>query len=140
LRVLTRARLRALLLGLLVCSGAEPGAASDEPPPRPPVFTSGLPLGGGAELFRHGGVNRPPDAEGVRWGVSRVGRRRFAGRDVDVLGYAAETDPGAGPVPRVYAQADFVDPATGEVVGGLDGWGKEGYADEGEAPLPCPGR
>jgi hypothetical protein len=61
---------------------------------------------------------------------------------VDVLGYAAEVDPAvaAGAVPRVYAQADFVDPATGEVVGGLDGWGKEGYPAEGEAPLPCPGK
>jgi hypothetical protein len=74
------------------------------------------------------------------WTLERAGTRTFRGRTVDVLRYVARDAEGR-PLERVsWDQADFLDPTTGEVVGGLDGWGHERYPPEPDAPRPCPGR
>jgi hypothetical protein len=100
----------------------------------------GLPTPDGVPLWRHGGANRPEDGGGVTWALERAGRRTLRGRVVDVLRYVARDAEGR-PVERAtWDQADFVDPSTGEVVGGLDGWGHERYASESDEPRPCPGR
>jgi hypothetical protein len=100
----------------------------------------GLPTPDGVPLWRHGGANRPDDGGGVTWALERAGRRTLRGRVVDVLRYVARDAEGR-PVERAtWDQADFIDPSTGEVVGGLDGWGHERYAPESDEPRPCPGR
>lgn len=101
-----------------------------------------MPLLDGSHLWLHAGQNAPPATAGWRWRLERDGTRRFEGRDVDVFRYVPEPLDAAtaGAPPPAYAQADFVDPRTGEVVGGLDGWGHERFPSEAAEPLPCPGR
>lgn len=107
---------------------------------RPPATQFGLPLGDGQALWFHPGLNPPPDQAGVRWSLESGGVRAFGGRTVDVLRYVARDEAGNEVAARGYAQADFVDPSTGEVVGGLGGWGGEGFPDEPPPPTGCEGR
>lgn len=104
---------------------------------RPPSVQVGLPVGDGTLLWRHPGADAPPDVAGATWSLEVVGQRTFGGRTVDVLRYVARDPEGRAVGVRTYEQADFVDPATGRVVGGLDGWGREAYPDEPPAPSGC---
>jgi hypothetical protein len=130
----------AVLLLPLADLGARRAAAGDLPERRPPVVTMGLPLPGGGALWRHAGANPPPAVPGATWRYERASVRTFRGRSVDVMRFVArDADGKVVPVPS-WDQADFVDPATGEVVGGLDGWGQEAFPDEPAEAPPCAGR
>ena len=98
----------------------------------------GLPMPDGSFLWMHPGTSAPPDPAKGRFRLESGGQRMFRGRLVDVVRYVPRTEEGESLPARDYGQADFVDPATGEVVGGLDGWGKESFPDEGDRPPPCP--
>lgn len=104
---------------------------------RPPASQFGLPLADGSALWHHLGMNPPPDQAGVRWCLEVVGQRSLAGRPVDVLRYVARNEAGEAVAARDYGQADFVDPSTGEVVGGLSGWGNEIYPEEPPLAAAC---
>jgi hypothetical protein len=126
----------AVPVGGLAPRGARAG---DGPERRPPMVSFGLPLPEGGALWRHTGVNPPPEVPGATWSLERQGTRAFGGRTVDVLRYVARDAEGqVVPVPT-WDQAEFVDPSTGEVVGGLDGWGHEAFPTEPEGPRPCAG-
>jgi hypothetical protein len=123
---------------------AGPSAADDRTPaPRPPTVTLGLPTPDGVPLWRHGGAHAPQDGA-VRWTFERAGSRTFRGRTVDVLRYVARDAEGRALERSAWDQADFLDPSTGEVVAGLDGWGQERYPSEDDerhaGVRACPGR
>jgi hypothetical protein len=112
-------------------------AVADEPAPAapldPPVVVSGLPLPDGTWIGPHPGLVEPPTGDGARWVVAKVGTRVHRGRTVDVYRYVRADAPD---VLSPYAQADFVDPSTGEVVGGV--WGKDAaWPSETPAPGVC---
>jgi hypothetical protein len=120
--------------------GSRRALADREPPAqRPPMVSFGLPLPGGGALWRHSGANPPPDVPGATWHYERQATRTFGGRSVDVLRYVARDAEGQVVAVPSWDQADFVDPSSGEIVGGLDGWGKETYPAEPEGPQPCAG-
>jgi hypothetical protein len=132
---------RAALLILLLLAARAPARAGDGPATTPPTGQFGLPVGDGTVLWFHPGASAPPDGPGEAFSYEPGEPRTFAGRPVDVLRYVPRTADGALGTSPGYGQADFVDPATGEVVGGLDGWGREGFPEEASPrAIPCPGR
>jgi hypothetical protein len=104
------------------------------------MVSMGMPLPGGGALWRHPGANPPPDVPGATWHYERQAARAFGGRTVDVMRFVARDADGKVVSVPSWDQADFVDPSTGEVVGGLDGWGHEAYPAEPAENPPCAGR
>lgn len=94
---------------------------ADEPATRP-VATSGI-LTADGWVFPHYGLTRPSDDGRTPWELRRVGSRVIGGRALDVYRYARADVTAGGPLSTAggFAEADLVDPLTGERVGGLVG-------------------
>ena len=94
---------------------------ADGPAARP-VATSGI-LTADGWVFPHYGLTRPADDGRTPWELRRVGSRVIGGRALDVYRYVRADVAAGGTLSTAggFAEADLVDPLTGERVGGLVG-------------------
>jgi hypothetical protein len=129
------------VVGSLPLLGPDGPSSADEPEDSP-VHLAGFPMPDGTWIHRHLGLVRPRhDADpAAPWAVRATGSGVYRGRHVVVYQYArpAGDEPGAALRPA-YAQADFVDPTTGRLVGGADR-GADAWPTPPRASEPCGGR
>ena len=105
---------RLLLLGTLIV------VATAQESRHSPVAHAAVTLPDESSVLPHRGVTSPVGAGAVdaaACAFTRIAIIRWHGRVTHVYGYAVGGE-------TYYDQADFVDPATGRLVGGVDGGGR----------------